>query len=184
MAETGMAETGMAETAKGATTVGGAKRNKSEAAPGTEVEELASFLVSASRIAAHLEKALSASGASGSAVSLTDWLLLHTLKAEGPLPISKVAHKIGVTRQRVHQQVGPLRTAGWLEVTDADGKSKFLTLTAAGTALIKQLEQQLVNSLSTQDGEVPMSQIHTASMGARRIVKAIAPQREAKPESE
>ena len=69
-----------------------------------------------------------------------------------------------------------------LEVTDADGKSKILTLSAAGTRLVKQLEQQLLKALSTKDGEIPVSPIHTASMGARRIVKAITPHRDPVPE--
>jgi DNA-binding MarR family transcriptional regulator len=174
-----MAETAMAESGNGAARIGDVMEKKSPAAPGSEVADLANLLVSTSRISTHLETALSASG---SAVSLTDWLLLHTLNVEGPLSISKVAHKIAVTRQRVHQQLGPLRTAGLLEVTDADGKSKILTLSAAGTALIEQLEQQIMKALSTKDGEIPANPIHTASMGVRRILKAISPQRDPAPE--
>jgi DNA-binding MarR family transcriptional regulator len=179
--ESQMAATGMAETGNGTAKVDGANRKKSQVAPGSEVADLAGLLISTSRIASHLETALSAAG---SPVSLTDWLLLHTLNAEGPLPASRVAYKIGVTRQRVHQQVGPLRKAELLEVTDADGKSKVLTLTSAGTALIHQLEQQVMKALSAKDGEIPVSQIRTASMGARRIVRAISPQRDPKPEPE
>ena len=83
-----MAATGMAETGNGTAKIGSGNRQISEAAPGSDVGELASLLVSTSRISTHLETALSASG---SAISLTDWLLLHTLNAEGPLPISKIA---------------------------------------------------------------------------------------------
>src|SRR5215467_296291 len=90
--------------------------------PGSELADLALLLVTVNKISSALETAAD-EGQSG--VTLSDWLLLKTLDREGPLSMAKAAAKIGVSRQRVHQQSGSLGSSGAISVTPGDdAKSK------------------------------------------------------------
>lgn len=149
------------------------KAKAGEAATGNELAELVIFLASTNRISSHLETAISELNAN---ISLTDWLLLHTLKTEGPMPATKIAFKIGVTRQRVHQQMTALVAAGFLLKEDGDdNKSKLLNIAPGGAVLLKRIDRAIQIALIGDKGTSPEGPIRTASNTARRIARSLIP---------
>ena len=140
---------------------------------GSEIAELAAMLISANRISNNLEDAITKLEVD---LSLTDWLLLHALNSE-PAPIAKAAYKIGVTRQRVYQQMIPLQAAGLISISSEGEKSKTLSIAPGGAALVARLENEIRKALSVESGALPTGPILTASKSTRRIVKAMAPKR-------
>ncbi|HVU20704.1 MAG TPA: hypothetical protein VHE09_08230 [Rhizomicrobium sp.] len=139
-----------------------------------EIAELISYLALTNRVSSHLETAISEVDAN---ISLTDWLLLYTVSSEGPLPATKIAYKIGVTRQRVYQQTSTLITAGFL-LREEVGDSKFKTIGIApgGTVLLKRIERALRDMLSQKSGNLPTGPIHTACNGTKRLVRSLPSQ--------
>jgi DNA-binding MarR family transcriptional regulator len=140
--------------------------------PGSELADLALVLVTVNRITNALQ---SAAEERQSGATLSDWLLLKTLDKEGPLSMAKAAVKIGVSRQRVHQQTGALETSGVISVTKGDdGKSMNLTLAAGGRALMKKLDDAFSAALKDDDGALPSAPIHAAKKSTFRIQKVLA----------
>ena len=146
---------------------------KPPAAQESEVAELAAFLATANKIANRLQTtALADLG-----IAIPDWLLLRVVHDEGRISMSEAARKIGVTRQRVHQQVAQLQASRLVTASEGeDGKSKALELAAAGRTLIAQVEKAIRDALA-QEGEAPVQQIHAARRSAARVAKALVPRK-------
>jgi DNA-binding MarR family transcriptional regulator len=139
--------------------------------PGSELADLAALLVTVNKISDALQ---SAAEERQSGATLADWLLLKTLDKEGPLSMAKTAAKIGVSRQRVHQQTGELESSGAISVAKGeDGKSRNLTLAAGGRALMKKLDDAF-SALLSDDGALPTAPIHAARKSTHRIQKVLA----------
>ncbi|HVV66356.1 MAG TPA: helix-turn-helix domain-containing protein, partial [Rhizomicrobium sp.] len=87
---------------------------------GSELADLAELLVAANKIGSALQ---AAAAQDESKITAADWLLLRALERDGPMPMSRAAARIGVTRQRVHQQSRPLQEIGAVtQTTSEDGK--------------------------------------------------------------
>ncbi|HVZ90048.1 MAG TPA: MarR family winged helix-turn-helix transcriptional regulator [Rhizomicrobium sp.] len=142
---------------------------------GSELADLADLLVAANKIGSALQ---SAAAQDESKITAADWLLLRTLDRDGPLPMSKAAAKIGVTRQRVHQQCRPLQEIGAIsQTTSEDGKLRTLSITPQGGALIRRLDDTFRGVLSAIEGGLPTAPIFYAKRSAGRIAKLLTPKR-------
>jgi hypothetical protein len=98
------------------------------------------------------------------------------------MAIPKAAHRVGVTRQRVHQQMGSLVASGLISSDAQDGKSRSLSISPAGHTVVAELEAGIRSALSESDGGPPTGAIQAASRNARRVAKAMAPRRNEQPE--
>jgi DNA-binding MarR family transcriptional regulator len=135
--------------------------------PGTN---LAAFLINTHKIRDSLEGAIAGNDAN---ITLTDWLMLQALNSEGPLHASKVGIKVGITRQRVDQQIAPLKRAGILEFVEADGKKNLLTLTPKGGELVQRFEDKFLTLLSADPRLTPESMLRSARASTRRIMRVL-----------
>lgn len=137
---------------------------------GALINDLALLVANMNRITDYLQKAAKSANVN---ITLTDWLLLQALAAGGPLPMAKVAFKIGVTRQRIHQQVSPLQSAGLISIAQGDGKSKILEIDAQGKLLATTLEKEFLKSMTGEDGSLAAGPVRTAKMGTARLARAM-----------
>lgn len=147
------------------------KKKRPEIEPGSEITDLAMLLGTVNRISDRLQKAAATVEAN---TTMTDWLLLRVLQAEGSLSMSDAARRIGVSRQRVHQQIKPMAEAGLIDVGEGDYGIKPLTLTDKGRDLVKRLEEKFTQSLSLNTGTMPTAPMRAAQAGSRRILRAMA----------
>lgn len=150
------------------------KKNK-DPVPGAELADLAQVIGAINRISDRLQQA---TAGVEPAVTVTDWLLLRVLNDEGAMPMASAARRIGVSRQRVHQQAQPLKTAGLIEMAEDDAKTRALSLTPKGADLMKRLEHEFTQVLSA-GGAMPAVPINGAKLNTRRILKAMAPKKDA-----
>ena len=141
-----------------------------KASPVSATDGLAGLLANANKIADRLQNAATQVDTN---ILMTDWLLLHTLIGEGPLSMSKAASKIGLTRQRVHQQASTLKAAGLLEIVETDAKTKTLAAAPGAKQLMNKLDRAFHEAISGANGEIPIGPINTAFTSTRRIVKAM-----------
>lgn len=159
---------------KGMTKAGGAEEKRSKAVPGSEIDYVAGFLANANKISDALQTIATDVDAT---ITMTDWLLLHALSSEGSLPMTKAASRIGVTRQRVHQQSTPLQTAGLITIADGEGKTRLLSIAPAGSALHKKLEKTFSKALTKEEGNMPTGLIHNAKQASAKIARLLGPKR-------
>lgn len=158
--------------------------NKHSAAQPTPVQpqsQLAAFLITVNRITGRLqsEAALKDMG-----IAIPDWLLLRAVKDATPLSMAAAARRIGVSRQRVHQQATKLQAVGLLTTSSGeDDKTRQLTLSAAGDALLERAETSLLGALS-RDGKVPANEIESARRAAGRVAKILIPKKNGDRESD
>ena len=145
---------------------------KKHAQPGSEIADLAALIAGMNKVMSHLQSV--ASAANGS-IHVTDWLLLHSLTEENNLPMAQAARRIGVSRQRVHQQVESLKRANLLEGDDSGGKNKPLSISAAGRDLVQRMEAELGKALSAVEGTMPSDKLLGAKRSILRLGKAILP---------
>jgi DNA-binding MarR family transcriptional regulator len=137
--------------------------------PGSEIEDLASLIVSVNRIGDRLQKIAKSENES---LTITDWLLLHALEHEGPLAMTKAAYKVGVSRQRIHQQSTALKAIGLISVAvNEDGKTKTLSIAKPGVDLAKRMDEEIRKVLSSETGTLPTVVLHNAKRTAARILK-------------
>jgi DNA-binding MarR family transcriptional regulator len=143
--------------------------------PGSELSELAAFLIAVNKIGDALQFAAEVRQ---SGVTITDWLLLKTLEREGPMSMAKAAAYIGVSRQRVHQQSAPLESMEAISVAPSDdGKSRIMTLASGGQSLVDQLDETFSSWLTGDDGVMLATPIHTARISTGRIQKLLVAKR-------
>jgi DNA-binding MarR family transcriptional regulator len=140
--------------------------------PGSELADLAQLLVCVNRIGNRLQDAADQKNAN---LTISGWLLLRTLQTEGPLPMARAAIRIGMTRQRVHQQAKPLEAAGLVSITQGDSNTRRLALEPAGEALVKSLDEAFLKALAGSGDAPPALPLHAARMGAGRVLKAMTP---------
>jgi DNA-binding MarR family transcriptional regulator len=108
-------------------------------------------------------------------IAIPDWLLMRAVKDAGALSMSAAARKIGVSRQRIHQQATALQSAGFLTVSKGeDQKSRQLTFSSSGEALIADVEKRLLAALA-REGKMPMTEIQAARRTAGKVNKILAP---------
>ena len=146
-----------------------ANESKTQAEPGSELADLAALLGTVNRISYRLQRAAATLDAG---LSVTDWLLLRSLSDEGRMEMAAAARKIGVTRQRVHQQTKPLAAAELIRLDE----DKAIALTEKGAAAMKALEESFEQTLSA-GGAMPTAPLNGAKLATRRILKAIAPKK-------
>jgi DNA-binding MarR family transcriptional regulator len=133
-------------------------------------ENLAAFLINAGKINDSLQATIAGKDAS---ITLTDWLLLQALRSEGPLHASKIAMKVGITRQRVHQQIAPLKNAGVLELIEKDDKRNILSITPGGAELVQRYEDKFMALLSADPQLTPALMLRSAHAVTRRILRVL-----------
>ena len=137
--------------------------------PGSEIEDLASVIVNVNRIGDRLQQIAKGENEN---LTITDWLLLHALAHEGPLVMTKAAYKIGVSRQRVHQQSAALKAIGVISVAvNPDGKTKTLHIAKLGVDLVRRMDEEIRKVLSSETGSLPTELLHNAKRNAARILK-------------
>lgn len=171
----------MAKPSKSATSRAKAPASPQAGAKGAQVEsgselaDLAELLIAANKIGSSLQ---AAAAQEDSKISAADWLLLRVLERDGPMPMSRAAAKIGVTRQRVHQQSRPLQEIGAVsQTTSEDGKLRTLSITPEGGALIRRLDETFRGVLSAIEGGLPTAPIFYAKRSAGRVAKMLTPKR-------
>ncbi len=145
---------------------------KTPVEPGSEIADLAALLGFVNRITDRLQHA---AAALENGITVTDWLLLRALNDEGPMPMASAARKMGVSRQRVHQQTKPLSAAGLITA----GDDKALALTPKGGAAMKDAEKSFAEALSSGGGGMPTMPLHGAKLSTRRIVKSMSSKKDA-----
>jgi DNA-binding MarR family transcriptional regulator len=136
-----------------------------------EIDDLAAFLVLTNRIATRLQgtAAISQSG-----VALADWLLLYAIRDASMASLAEVARKIGVSRQRVHQQASDLEAAGLVTVAASEvGKGRRLSLSPRGLELLGTIHDQMQKALASCGGSLA-TQIRNARRSAARLAKGYA----------
>lgn len=139
--------------------------------PESEIDALANFLVLTNRISSRLQEAAALSNSIG---SLADWLLLHSVRGNESTSMSDVARKIGVSRQRVHQQATELQASGLIKVAKStDGKARQLSLTAKGRDVLNTVEKSLRQAIGSK--EAFATQLQSARRSAGRLAKGLAP---------
>jgi DNA-binding MarR family transcriptional regulator len=110
-------------------------------------------------------------------VSLTDWLLLHALKTDGSLPATKIAYKIGVTRQRIYQQMTSLISAGFVHKEEVpESKYRTLSIAPSGLDFLERTDAAIRESFVGKTGKMPADAIHNACNGARRVARGLSKQ--------
>jgi DNA-binding MarR family transcriptional regulator len=145
---------------------------KAKAAQISEVANLAVLFGFVNKIGARLEEAASLAEAK---VILPDWVLLQVAQNEGPISISDAARKVGVTRQRIHQQATQMENAKLLTISklSADAKPRTLTLSNVGTAVLRKVEKDFLEILSQKDGHVPTLALLRAKGNLSKVVRAM-----------
>lgn len=145
-------------------------------AGGGEIADLADLIATVNRIADKLQKTLFVLDID---VTITDWLLLHALAENGAMSMSEASRRIGVSRQRVHQQTKPLVQAGLIEAGEGEARTRPLSVTAAGREMLATLEQTFAEVLSANLGIVPTQQVRNGKLNARRIFRAMVEKKDA-----
>jgi DNA-binding MarR family transcriptional regulator len=141
----------------------------------TPAAELAAFLGAVNKMTSRL---MGAPAAAGIDITIPDWLLLRIISEGGAASIAEVARKIGVSRQRAHQQVAQLEAAGLLApASGEDVRSRRLALSDAGRELIRRIDDGFGEAL-TKPGEATLKQIHTARRAAQKVSQALAPRKD------
>jgi len=141
-----------------------------EVAPGSEISDLAVLIAGMNKVMSHLQSAVNSANAS---IHITDWLLLRSLAEENNLPMAQAARRIGVTRQRVHQQIESLKGAKLIEVESAEGKGKTISISKAGRELVQATENELKKALASAEGTMPTKELNGARRVIMRLGKAI-----------
>jgi DNA-binding MarR family transcriptional regulator len=140
--------------------------------PKSDLEELSALLMFVNRISERLQEAAATAELD---LAIPDWLLLRAIKDDASSSMAEIARKIGVTRQRVHQQVTRLETAKLITSTSTEGtKSKQVSLSSTGAQLLDRAESAILGALS-HGGEVPSKHIHGARRNVMKILKALQP---------
>lgn len=147
------------------------KARRAARAEGGEVGDLAVIIATVNRICDRLRETLSVLEID---LTVSDWLLLHMLKENGALSMSEASRRIGLSRQRVHQQTGPLIQAGLIAAGDGETRSIPLALTETGRAMLGSLEQSFAEVLATNLGVAPTQHIRNGKTNVRRIFRAMA----------
>lgn len=138
---------------------------------GAEVDDMAAFLELTNRIATRLQAsaALSRSG-----VTLADWLVLHAIRGAAAGSLAEVARKVGVSRQRVHQQASDLAAAGLVTISRSEvGNSRQIALSPGGQEVLAAIGNRLQEALTSPDGSLN-TQIRNARRSAARLAKWLA----------
>ena len=69
---------------------------------------------------------------------VTQFTLLAALTVAGPLPINRLARRLGLERTTLTRNLRPLEAKGWLAVTeDADRRVHTVEITARGRAMAR-----------------------------------------------
>jgi DNA-binding MarR family transcriptional regulator len=134
------------------------------------IADLADIIATVNRIADRLQKTLFVLDID---VTITDWLLLHALKESGAMSMSETSRRIGVSRQRVHQQAKPLVEAGLIEAGEGEARVRPLRLTDAGAEMLASLEATFSEVLAANLGTVPTQQIRNGKTNVKRIFRAM-----------
>ena len=152
------------------------QKASSAGGPGSEVAGLASLLIAMNRISNRLQRAASSVRQD---LTTNDWLLLQCLQQQSPLSMAEASRTIGLSQQRVHQQVEPLSTAGFISV-NGEGTTKELSLTKSGKELVRELEGAFRLALAAGEQPMPTGPINSAQLSTRKIIKALTPPKAAK----
>ena len=127
--------------------------------------DLAGLLVTANRIGERLQRL-----ASLAEVSVADWLLMRSLDGAEPLTKAAVARKIGVSRQRAHQQVNQLQRRGLINPSsEAD---RALALSPEGEAAIRLIEDEVAAALAV-DGAVRAEDLKAARRRTVLVLRSL-----------
>lgn len=91
------------------------------------------------RVSSEFERAMLASG-----VSVTEWVALRTLYAQGESTHAALMASLGMTKGAISKVITRLQQKALLERTPhgEDARAQVLTLTAAGRALVPRLAKQ------------------------------------------
>jgi len=151
-----------------------------DAAGGDDISHVATFLVLVGRITGRLQ---SGAALKDLGITMPDWLLLRVVKDTPAISMASAARRIGVSRQRVHQQATKLEAAGFLALSKGeDEKARELTLSPAGDSLVARSDKALMDVLAP-DGKIPSKEIQSARRSAGKIARLLA-QKKADEEAE
>ncbi|MFD1914279.1 MarR family winged helix-turn-helix transcriptional regulator [Halodurantibacterium flavum] len=108
---------------------------------GEQIRELMLFV---GRLSGNLDKLLRKQDP---ALTMSQWLLLETLAAEGPSRPFAVARKMGITRQAIAQSVRKLAAAELISIDESDEASRAMIIssTDTGLAAVQAIEEQLIS---------------------------------------
>jgi DNA-binding MarR family transcriptional regulator len=133
------------------------------------IDNLAGFVTFTNKFTNRIESAIVDSG-----LSLSDWLVLQTINVDGSGTISDLAKKLGVSRQRIHQQANLLKSQELADITpNSDGKTKNISLTKKGTGSLVKVNDTLMSLFSSVNDF--KGKIETARKSASRIARSLAP---------
>lgn len=140
--------------------------------PDEPLSELAGFFVLTNRISSRVQNSVDDAGEK---CSIGDWLLLHAVNGGESGSMSDVARKVGVSRQRVHQQATALQEAKLLTVVSApEGKGRSMSLTSEGKTALKKADTAIASMFKHSDDF--STKVQGARKAVARLSKAIAPQ--------
>ncbi|WP_459718146.1 MarR family winged helix-turn-helix transcriptional regulator [Actinophytocola sp. KF-1] len=91
------------------------------------------------------------------------WQVLGVVD-HGPVTVAQVARTMGLTRQSVRQTAEALAGAGMVVFVDnpADRRARLMTLTDAGRAALRRVEQRQAGWASAVAGRLPHSELRAA----------------------
>jgi DNA-binding MarR family transcriptional regulator len=136
-----------------------------------EIDDMAAFLALTNRIATRLQ---ATAAVSQSGVTLADWLVLYAIRDASLASLAEVARKIGVSRQRVHQQAAELEAAGLVTISRSEvGNTRQLSLLPRGRELLGTISNHLQEALASSGGSLA-AQIRNARRSAARLAKGFA----------
>jgi len=67
-------------------------------------------------------------------------ILRHLARAEGELPLSRLAERLVMDRTSLYRTLTPLTRQGWVTVANGDGRTKLAHLTEAGRTAMHDAE--------------------------------------------
>jgi DNA-binding MarR family transcriptional regulator len=107
---------------------------------------------------------------------LTEWVALYVLSENDGISNNQLAHKLGVTGQRINQVTTSLARGGLITVTQsqADSRKNELRLAPAGRDYLTAVEQQLKPLITAGfgDREAVLSRMSKQTRFLSRIVAA------------
>jgi DNA-binding MarR family transcriptional regulator len=151
-----------------------APKKKPEVAQLPAVENFARIAASAQAIVNATDSILRERGAS---LGIADWALMQLLAAEKePLPMVRIAVRMGVTRQRIQKQAEALAQAKYVEMHESDGDKRFraLKLAKPGAEALKSMSARFGEPLATQEAVSKLQNLDLLRERVQRIATILA----------
>lgn len=137
-------------------------------------ENLARIAASAQSIVNAADSILRERGAD---LGLADWALLQLLASEKePLPMGRIAARMGVTRQRTQKQTEALAQARYVEVqvTADDKRVRTVKLTKQGADALKAMSVQWNGHLGKDEGVSKMKNLDLLRERFQRVAAVLS----------